>query len=110
MLTDFTLTIQPVSSYKLVIKDRTTFKEIVCVNLNFHTDCEFYCADGIKQFEEYLSDWLDEVPKEEWSKERILNLVKEVMSETPFSHSMKEIHELCCLGMGASFYVNWKGG
>ncbi len=92
MQSDFILAVAPISTYKLVIIDRNTPSVLIQFFLTFHTDCEFYKSDGVKQFQEHLSDWLDELPKDKWNKKNIFNLVNELMTETPFSKSMSEIN------------------
>lgn len=91
MQPDFTLAKAPISTYKLVIRDR--YKPIVLlhVHLHFHTDCTSYKNDGVNQFQNHLSDMLGELPKEKWDRENVLRLVLELISETPFSSSIQII-------------------
>ena len=41
--------------------------------------------------ERELEEQLKKLPKEKWNRENVLSLVKELMSETPFSYSIDDV-------------------
>jgi hypothetical protein len=92
MKSDFKISLAPVTTHRLVVYDRYHPPAVLIeFNVFVHNNCEIYKQSGMSQFEDYLSEILDELPREKWNKEDILHVVSEFMREVPFSHSLRVV-------------------
>lgn len=90
MISDFTIAQAPITAYKLVIFNRYNKPGVlVQLCLYVHTNDAVYQYDGIKQFSDYLSERLDELPKEKWNLIGVMAVVRELFAEVSFSDAMR---------------------
>lgn len=90
MFSDFTFSDPKIAVHKLQINDKYKSGILLQLFLAFWKD-EFYNDESNKQFQIDISEALDELEKEDWTKKRILEVISERMSEHPSSAFQKEI-------------------
>ena len=69
-------------TYKLVIHNRYNQEVLTEYSLSFFTGNECEWENQKPQIEELLSELLDNLPKEKWTKEGIREVIDELMSES----------------------------
>lgn len=79
-------------TYTLSIEDTSSESGVIMeLLLTFHTG-DTLNEEGLNWFKENLKTDLDSIPLQERSVKSVLGRVRELMSETPFSHSFKLIY------------------
>lgn len=78
-------------TYNLSIEDTSSESGVIMeILLTFQTG-DTFSETGLNWFKENLNTDLDAIPIEERNLESMLNTVRKLMSETPFSYSYKLI-------------------
>lgn len=79
-------------TYNLAIEDELNpGKMIVELLVTFHTGDSF-SETGVRWFKEELAKEIQNLTLQEQTPENILKVIRQLMTETPFSHSIKLIN------------------